>query len=182
MSKLRSPSYTSVTAGLIIHQRSAHDITHHTCLPLLLAYTTTMLMHAQEIITFTRQPHHPSCCLSSTAQKLSYVAAQYGLWRPFMASLTCNTRITSADHFQDTRHLEFDLTGSGIHYAPGDLLTIFPCQSPAAVSAFLQRMNLDPDAWVRIESAEIPPGSTVSSIQVCAAVSYAWQTCEMWCA
>ncbi|KAL0040843.1 hypothetical protein WJX79_006949 [Trebouxia sp. C0005] len=53
--------------------------------------------------------------------------AQYGLWRPFMASLTCNTRITSAEHFQDTRHLEFDLTGSGIHYAPGDLLTIFPC-------------------------------------------------------
>ncbi|KAL0040842.1 hypothetical protein WJX79_006949 [Trebouxia sp. C0005] len=92
--------------------------------------------------------------------------AQYGLWRPFMASLTCNTRITSAEHFQDTRHLEFDLTGSGIHYAPGDLLTIFPCQSPAAVSAFLQRMNLDPGAWVRIEPAETPLGNAVSSIQV----------------
>ncbi len=109
-----------------------------------------------------------------------YVAAQYGLWRPFMASLTCNTRITSADHFQDTRHLEFDLTGSGIHYAPGDLLTIFPCQSPAAVSAFLQRMNLDPDAWARIEPAERPLGSTVSSIQVCAS-SCPWQTCELRC-
>ncbi len=110
-----------------------------------------------------------------------YVAAQYGLWRPFMASLTCNTRITSADHFQDTRHLEFDLTGSGIHYAPGDLLTIFPCQSPAAVSAFLQRMNLDPDAWVRIEPAEIPLGSTVSSIQVCAASSCPGETYELRC-
>ncbi len=98
-----------------------------------------------------------------------------------MASLTCNTRITSADHFQDTRHLEFDLTGSGIHYAPGDLLTIFPCQSPAAVSAFLQRMNLDPDAWVRIEPAEIPLRSTVSSIQVCAASSCPGETCELRC-
>ena len=97
-----------------------------------------------------------------------------------MASLTCNTRITSPDHFQDTRHLEFDLTGSGIYYAPGDLLTIFPCQSPAAVSAFLQRMNLDPDAWVRIEPAETPLRSTVSSIQVCAAASCPGQTCELW--
>ena len=98
-----------------------------------------------------------------------------------MASLTCNIRITSADHFQDTRHLEFDLTGSGIHHAPGDLLTIFPCQSPAALSAFLQRMNLDPDAWVRVEPAETPLGSTVSSIQVCAAATYPLQTCELRC-
>lgn len=98
-----------------------------------------------------------------------------------MASLTCNIRITSADHFQDTRHLEFDLTGSGIHHAPGDLLTIFPCQSPAALSAFLQRMNLDPDAWVRVELAETPLGSTVSSIQVCAAATYPLQTCELRC-
>ncbi|KAL0028461.1 hypothetical protein WJX77_008059 [Trebouxia sp. C0004] len=103
---------------------------------------------------------------STSGTTIATENAQYGLWRPFMASLTCNTRITSAHHFQDTRHLEFDLTGSGMHYAPGDLLTIFPCQSQAAVSAFLQRMNLDPDAWVRIQPAEIPLGSTVSSIQV----------------
>ena len=112
-----------------------------------------------------------AACLLWHATTLSSghpAAAQYGLWQPFMASLTCNERVTSADHFQDTRHLEFDLAGSGIQYAPGDLLTVFPRQSPAVVSAFLWRMNLDPDAWVRIEAAEAAGSSQSSTIQVCA--------------
>ena len=71
-----------------------------------------------------------------------------------MARLTCNARITSREHFQDTRHIEFDLSSSGIQYAPGDLLTIFPKQSSAMLSAFYKRTNLDPDAWVKIEAAD----------------------------
>lgn len=90
-----------------------------------------------------------------------------------MAPLTCNTRVTSADHFQDTRHLEFDLSGSGIQYAPGDLLTIFPRQPPAAVSAFLLRMNLDPDGWVQIEQAESSDMSQ-PKVQVTAVHVFLW--------
>jgi hypothetical protein len=56
---------------------------------------------------------------------------QYGPWQPFMAPLLVNQRVTSADHFQDTRHIEFDLQGSGFDYQPGDLLAVFP-RTPAA--------------------------------------------------
>lgn len=94
------------------------------------------------------------------------VAACYGLWRPFMAPLTCNSRVTSPDHFQDTRHLEFNLAGSSMQYAPGDLLTIFPQQSPAALSAFFKRTNLDPDAWVRIEAADAASNGHSAPMQV----------------
>jgi sulfite reductase alpha subunit-like flavoprotein len=55
----------------------------------------------------------------------------HGPWKPFMAPLLVNDRVTSEDHFQETRHLEFDLSASGLHYQPGDLLTIFP-RTPAA--------------------------------------------------
>jgi sulfite reductase alpha subunit-like flavoprotein len=55
----------------------------------------------------------------------------HGPWRPFMAPLLVNQRVTAADHFQETRHLEFDLAGSGLSYEPGDLLAVFP-RTPAA--------------------------------------------------
>jgi len=66
---------------------------------------------------------------SAPPPSASAAAAQpphYGPWRPFMAPLLVNRRLTSQDHFQDTRHLEFDLEGSGMAYEPGDLLAIFP--------------------------------------------------------
>lgn len=99
----------------------------------------------------THSTHWPTRCLLADA-------ARHGLWCPFLAPLTCNTRVTSPEHFQDTRHLEFDLTGSGMRYAPGDLLTIFPQQSQSALSAFYKRTNLNPNAWVKIE-AETASGS-----------------------
>lgn len=99
-------------------------------------------------------------------------AARYGLWRPFLAPLSCNTRVTSPEHFQDTRHLEFDLAGSGMRYGPGDLLTIFPRQSPSALSAFYKRTNLNPDAWVKIEAADACSNGHCTPVQV----SHALQT------
>jgi hypothetical protein len=44
----------------------------------------------------------------------------FGAWRPYMAPLTKNVRLTADSHFQETRHLEFDLRGSGLErWQPG---------------------------------------------------------------
>ncbi len=37
----------------------------------------------------------------------------YGPWRPYLSRLVCNARLTAADHFQDTRHVEFELAAEG---------------------------------------------------------------------
>jgi sulfite reductase alpha subunit-like flavoprotein len=69
---------------------------------------------------------------------------QYGPWRPFMAPVLVNHRVTSVDHFQETRYIEFDLAGSNLQYQPGDLLAIFP-RTPAAdveVSVYTQHKTL----------------------------------------
>jgi hypothetical protein len=44
----------------------------------------------------------------------------HGPWRPYLAPVLVNRRITAADHFQDTRHIELDISGSGLAYDPGE--------------------------------------------------------------
>jgi hypothetical protein len=69
------------------------------------------------------------------AQRQQQEQQQHGPWRPFFAPLLVNRRLTSPDHFQDTRHLEFGLDGSGLAYEPGDLLAVFPRTPEADVQA-----------------------------------------------
>ncbi len=38
---------------------------------------------------------------------------------PFLAPLCVNRRLTAASHFQDTRHIELGVDGSGLRYEPG---------------------------------------------------------------
>lgn len=71
-------------------------------------------------------------------------------WKPYMARMTKNDRITSADHFQDTRHIEFDISESGIEYPPGNVLSIFPRTPSDDVEDFLGHFGLIGEEWVKI--------------------------------
>jgi sulfite reductase (NADPH) flavoprotein alpha-component len=70
--------------------------------------------------------------------------------QPFQAPLLLNQRITGRGSDRDVRHLEFSLEGSGLHYAPGDALGIWPTQSPALVEAVLSSLRLDGETTVRV--------------------------------
>jgi len=74
--------------------------------------------------------------------------------QPFQAPLLLNQRITGRDSDRDVRHLEFSLESSGLRYAPGDALGVWPTQSPALVSAVLTALHLDGDAPVRVGEEE----------------------------
>lgn len=74
--------------------------------------------------------------------------------QPFQAPLLLNQRITGRDSDRDVRHLEFSLDGSGLHYAPGDALGIWPAQSPILVDAILNILKLDGDTAVRVGNDE----------------------------
>ncbi|GBF88274.1 hypothetical protein Rsub_00986 [Raphidocelis subcapitata] len=97
-------------------------------------------------------PPGPEAAAGNTAAAAA-AAAPPGPWRPFMAPLLVNRRLTAAGHFQDTRHLEFGLEGSGLTYEPGDLLAIFPRTPEADVEALLARLGLSPGQLLRIEAA-----------------------------
>lgn len=63
---------------------------------------------------------------------------------PFQAPLVSNQQVTAADHFQDVRLIEFDISGSGIQYSPGDVVMIQPQNSPQDVEKFCTLLQLDP--------------------------------------
>lgn len=70
-----------------------------------------------------------------------------------MAPLRVNRRLTADGHFQETRHLEFDVRGSGLSYEPGDALAVFPRTPEADVRALLRRLGLRPRQRLRITAA-----------------------------
>ena len=59
------------------------------------------------------------------AQNLELQVAAYGDSSPYEAKITCHERISA-----DVLNVELDIKGSGIHYAPGDLVYIYPQNDP----------------------------------------------------
>ena len=104
-------------------------------------------------LTYCSCHSHPRFELTQSAYRTMSAVAGLGPGRPFMATVLSNKRITSQDHFQDTRHIELDLAESGIMYEPGDLLAVMPRQDPEAVACFLQRAGLNAQAWVQVSVA-----------------------------
>uniref|UniRef100_A0A8C5RDR3 NADPH-dependent diflavin oxidoreductase 1 n=1 Tax=Laticauda laticaudata TaxID=8630 RepID=A0A8C5RDR3_LATLA len=73
---------------------------------------------------------------------------------PFCAQMVSNQRVTSESHFQDVRLLEFDITGSGIEYAAGDVVMIQPHNDAEEVHLFCDLLCLDPDACFTLRPTE----------------------------
>lgn len=67
---------------------------------------------------------------------------------PFPARLTGNLRLNTLDSARDTRHFEFDLTGSGLDYEVGDVLGVCPKNNPALVDEMIDALGFSPDAPV----------------------------------
>lgn len=65
--------------------------------------------------------------------------------QPFPAKLISNDRVTSADHFQDTRLVRLNIAGSNIRYEPGDVAVVCPQNMSDTVDDFISYMKLDPD-------------------------------------
>ena len=76
--------------------------------------------------------------------------------QPFAAPLLLNQRITGRDSDRDVRHLELSLEGSGLRYAPGDALGVWPTQAPALIEAIIAAAQLDGDAPVQVGGEEHP--------------------------
>jgi sulfite reductase (NADPH) flavoprotein alpha-component len=67
----------------------------------------------------------------------------YSRERPFAATVLANQRIVARDNERDVRHVELSLEGSGLQYAPGDALGIWPSNPAALVEQWLATLQLD---------------------------------------
>ena len=63
--------------------------------------------------------------------------------KPFAATVLANQRIVARGNERDVRHIELSLEGSGLQYAPGDALGIWPRNPSALVEQWLATLQLD---------------------------------------
>jgi sulfite reductase (NADPH) flavoprotein alpha-component len=66
--------------------------------------------------------------------------------RPFPARLTVNRKLNGTGSEKDTRHFVISLEGSGLSYAAGDALGVWPTNSPERVDEFLRAIDCNGDA------------------------------------
>ncbi|TXG61274.1 hypothetical protein EZV62_012637 [Acer yangbiense] len=71
-----------------------------------------------------------------------------------------NQPLTRASGGKDVRHFEFEFVSSVIQYEVGNVLEILPDQDPAAVDAFLQCCNLNPEAFIIVHRSDIRNNGT----------------------
>ncbi|KAJ7988154.1 hypothetical protein DPEC_G00320670 [Dallia pectoralis] len=93
------------------------------------------------------------------ADRLPQQPATPSQTRPFLARVVFNERVTQPSHFQDVRHIEFDITDSNIEFTAGDVVLIRPCNTREDVDQFCQLLRLDPDRLFTIS-----PNSTTWSV------------------
>uniref|UniRef100_A0A8C3X116 NADPH-dependent diflavin oxidoreductase 1 n=1 Tax=Catagonus wagneri TaxID=51154 RepID=A0A8C3X116_9CETA len=74
--------------------------------------------------------------------------------QPFPAPMLANQRVTGPSHFQDVRLIEFDVSGSGISFAAGDVVLIQPENAASHVQQFCQLLGLDPDQHFTLQPQE----------------------------
>ncbi|HXE67018.1 MAG TPA: assimilatory sulfite reductase (NADPH) flavoprotein subunit [Rhodanobacteraceae bacterium] len=83
-------------------------------------------------------------------------ATAWSAARPFKAEVLANQRITAEGSRKDVRHLEIDLSGSGLEYEPGDALGVVPRNPEPLVDAVLHALHLDGEAAVTHADATHP--------------------------
>uniref|UniRef100_A0A3P9HZ33 NADPH-dependent diflavin oxidoreductase 1 n=1 Tax=Oryzias latipes TaxID=8090 RepID=A0A3P9HZ33_ORYLA len=76
---------------------------------------------------------------------------------PFRARMVFNRRVTEPSHFQDVRHIEFDVTGSSMRFAAGDVVMMRPRNAAEDVQQFCLLLGLDPDATFLLEPTSNTP-------------------------
>ena len=82
--------------------------------------------------------------------------AAYDKKTPFAATVLDNLLIVGRHSTKETRHLELDLTGSGLVYEPGDALGIVARNAPAVVEGVLEATGLAGDVEVALKGELLP--------------------------
>ncbi|KAL8034501.1 hypothetical protein ABFX02_12G032900 [Erythranthe guttata] len=68
-----------------------------------------------------------------------------------LLKMTKNHILSTPDNGKDVRHFEFEAVSSSIDYEVGDVLEVLPGQSSAAVDAFIQRCDLNPESYITVQ-------------------------------
>lgn len=106
----------------------------------------------EEVVAIIKQKNsQPQASTSPVSVSTETVAASlYHKDNPFPAPLLTNQRITDLTAEKDVRHLEFDLSGSGLHYQAGDVLGVWFENDPDLVEEIFTALSLNGDEEISL--------------------------------
>jgi sulfite reductase (NADPH) flavoprotein alpha-component len=82
---------------------------------------------------------------------------------PFAATVLENIRVVGRHSSKETRHVELDLSASGITYQPGDSLGMVPSNNERVVEDLLEAAGLPGDVEVSVKESSISLASALTS-------------------
>ena len=88
---------------------------------------------------------------------------QYNKEKPYAATLLTNQKITGRQSDKDVRHIELDLSGSGLHYQVGDALGVWFNNDPALVKEILQLTQIEENESVTLNEKTLPISTALLS-------------------
>jgi sulfite reductase (NADPH) flavoprotein alpha-component len=78
-------------------------------------------------------------------------ASAFSRTNPFPAKLTENRALTRPGSNKDTRHLVVNIDGSGLNYAVGDSLAVYPRNRPEIVDSLIETLGFDPKEIIPLQ-------------------------------
>ncbi len=82
-------------------------------------------------------------------------ASPFDKRNPFPAPVIENLKIVGRSSSKETRHIELDLSGSGLRYEPGDAIGIQARNDPTVVASLLEATRLEPDTPVTLKGGRL---------------------------
>ncbi len=79
----------------------------------------------------------------------------YSRKNPFPAKLLVNRKLNLAGSEKETRHFEFSLTASGLHYEVGDSMGVFPQNDPVLVEDLLQALHFSGEETITTKEGDV---------------------------
>jgi sulfite reductase (NADPH) flavoprotein alpha-component len=99
----------------------------------------------------------------SSAAVVAEVETEYTAENPWPAKVLESIQLNGRSSDKETYHLELDLAGSGLHYAPGDALAVVPANHLPLVEEVLLAARLSDTTAVQVAGESLPLAAALAT-------------------
>ncbi|RZK54063.1 MAG: sulfite reductase [NADPH] flavoprotein alpha-component, partial [Hymenobacter sp.] len=99
----------------------------------------------------------------ASAAVLAEVATEYTAENPWPAKVLESIQLNGRGSDKETYHIELDLAGAGLHYAPGDALAVVPANHLPLVEEVLLAARLSDTTAVQVDGENLPLAAALAT-------------------
>ena len=100
-------------------------------------------------------PLYPSlACFLTMFSAILCDGRPFNAKNPFLGKITKNVELFATEADRSCRHIEIDISGSGLRYFAGDHVAIHPTNNEALVVALAERLQLDLDQVFSLKATD----------------------------